>query len=83
MKKFVVFYRNFCVLLFVEDKNYIFVGELGIFIVIIYRSKKVVIYVNILNIVVDYDIVFKYKFLLFVVIIIEVFEDVLGDFYSG
>lgn len=83
MKEFVVFYRDFYVLLFVDDKNYIFVGELGFFIIIIYRSKKVVIYVNILNIVVNYDIVFKCKFLLFVVIVIEVFEDVLGDFYNG
>lgn len=69
--------------MFVDDKNYIFVGELGVFIDIIYRSKKDVIYVNILNIFVDYDIVFKCKCLLFVVIVIEVFEDVLGDFYNG
>lgn len=79
LKEFAVLHRDFYVLLSVDDKNHIPVGEPGVPIANIYRSKKSVTHVNIPNIAADH----KCKFSLSVAIVIEVPEDVSGDFYNG
>lgn len=79
LKEFAVLHRDFCVLLSVDDKNHIPVGEPGVPIATIYRSKKAGTHVNIPNIAADH----KCKFSPSVAIVIEVPEDVSGDFYNG
>lgn len=82
-KEFAVLHRDFCFLLSVDDKNYIPVGEPGVPIDTIYRSKKDVTHVNIPNISADHDTASKCKCSPSVAIVIEVPEDVSGDFYNG
>lgn len=79
LKEFAVLHRDFCVLLSVDDKNHIPVGEPGVPIATIYRSKKAATHVNIPNIAAAH----KCKFSPSVAIVIEVLEDVSGDFYNG
>lgn len=79
LKEFAVLHRDLCVLLSVDDKNHIPVGEPGVSIATIYRSKKAGTHVNIPNIAADH----KCKFSPSVAIVIEVPEDVSGDFYNG
>lgn len=79
LKEFAVLHRDFCVLLSVDDKIHIPVGEPGVPIATIYRSKKAGTHVNIPNIAADH----KCKFSPSVAIVIEVPEDVSGDFYNG
>lgn len=54
LKEFAVLHRDFCVLLSVDDKNHIPVGEPGVSIATIYRSKKAGTHVNIPNIAADH-----------------------------
>lgn len=83
LKEFAVLNRDFYVLLSVDDKNHIPVGEPGVLIATIYRSKKAVTHVNIPNIAADHDTASKCKFSPSVAIVIEVPEDVSGDVYNG
>lgn len=83
LKEFAVLHRDFYVLLSVDDKNHIPVGEPGFPITTIYRSKKAVTHVNIPNIAANHDTASKCKFSPSVAIVIEVPEDVSGDFYNG
>lgn len=83
LKEFAVLHRDFCDLLSVDDKNHIPVGEPGVPIATIYRSKKAVTHVNIPNIAADHDIASKCNFSPSVAIVIEEPDDVSGGFYNG
>ncbi|KAK3094620.1 hypothetical protein FSP39_004120 [Pinctada imbricata] len=83
LKDFVVQNRENCVLLSVDDKNHIPVGEPGIPIASIYRSKKAVTHSNVLNIAADHDTASKCKLTPSVTLVIDIPEESSGDFYSG
>jgi hypothetical protein len=83
LKDFAVMNRDFCVLISVDDKNHIPVGEPDVPIATIYRSKKAVTHANIPNVAADHDTASKCKFSPSVAMVIDIPDDISGDFYNG
>ena len=84
VKEFSVKYKDNCVLLSVDDKNHIPVGEPGTPIATVYRSKKSVAHAKIPHVAADHDTSSKCKITPSVIFQIDVPETNSGDFiYNG